>query len=174
MKFDEYILKQCKKAGGICKFLNLECGRSLIKVFIEPQFAYCPLVWMYCASSWNNCINHLHEQALRIIYNDDSSTFEDLLIKSNSISVHHTNIRLLAIELCKAKNNLSSKTMHELFQRQEVNYTIRSKTDFSLRSINSSVYGLKSLRHIPPKIWTPVLQDNQTAFPNLLGRLSRG
>ena len=51
MKFDEYILIQCKKAGRklcalgrVCKFLNLERKRSLMKAFIESQFAYCPLV----------------------------------------------------------------------------------------------------------------------------------
>ena len=29
--------------GKVCKFLNLERRRSLIKASIESQFAYCPL-----------------------------------------------------------------------------------------------------------------------------------
>ena len=118
MKFDEYILIQCKKAGRkLCaygrarKFLNLERWRSLMKTFIESQFSYCPLVWMFCSVSSNNCVNNLHEQALRIVYNDHSSTFENLLVKDNSVSVHHRSIRLLAIELYKANNNLSSQLM---------------------------------------------------------------
>ena len=101
MKFDEYILIQCKKAGRklcalgrVCKFLNLERRRSLMKAFIESQFAYCPLAWMLRSRSSNNCINHLHERALRIVCNDHSSTFEDLLVKDNSASIHHRNIRL--------------------------------------------------------------------------------
>ena len=43
MKF-EYILIQCKKAGRklcalgrVCTFLNLECRRSLMEAFIEPN-----------------------------------------------------------------------------------------------------------------------------------------
>ena len=92
MKFDEYILIQCKKArrklcalGRVCKFLNLERRRSPIKAFIESQFAYCLLVWMFCSGSSNNGINHLHERALRIVYNDDSTVqhLEDLLVKDN-------------------------------------------------------------------------------------------
>ena len=122
-----------------------------MKVFIEFQFAHCPLVWMFCSRSSNSHINHLHERALRIVYNDHSSSFEDILVKDNSVSIHHRNIRLLAIELYKAKNNLSSQL--ELYQRREVNYNIRSQTDFSLRSINTlSSYGLKSLRYLAPKI----------------------
>ena len=76
------ILIQCKEAERklcalrrVCKFLNLERLRSLMKAFIESEFAYCPLVWMFCGRSSNNCNNHLYERALRIVYNDHSSTF---------------------------------------------------------------------------------------------------
>ena len=68
-----------------------------MKAFIESQFAYCPLVWIFCSRSSNNCINHLHERVQKIVYNDHSSTFEDLLMKYNSASIHHNNICLLAI-----------------------------------------------------------------------------
>ena len=125
MKFHEYILIQCKKAGRklcalgrVCKSLNLERKRSLMKAFIESQFAYSPLVWMSCSRSSNNRINHLHERALRIAYYDHSSTFEDLLVKDKLVSIHHRNIRLLAIELYKAMNKLSSQLVLDLFQRR--------------------------------------------------------
>ena len=76
MKFNEYILIPHKKTGrklcalgGACKFLNLERRRSLKKAFIVSEFAYCPLLSMLCGRSSNNCMNHLHERALRIVYN---------------------------------------------------------------------------------------------------------
>ena len=143
---DKYILIQCKKArrklcalGRVCKFLNLEHRRSLMKAFIESQFAYCPLVWMFCSRSSNNCM------------------------KDNSVSIHYRNIRLLAIELYKAKNKLSSQLILALFQRREVNYNIRSQKDVSLRSINTSSYGLKFLRYLASKIWNLVPQDIRSA-----------
>ena len=73
------------------------------------------IVWVVCSRNSNNRINHLHELALTIVYNDHSSRFEDLLVKDNSVSVHHGNIRLLATELQKVKNNLFSQLMIELF-----------------------------------------------------------
>ena len=86
MKFGEYIQIQCKKTGRklcafgrVCKFLSLERRRSFMKAFIESQFEYCPLVWMLCSRSSNNRINHLHKRALRIVYNDRSSTLEIFL-----------------------------------------------------------------------------------------------
>ena len=75
-----------------------------MKAFIELQFPYCPFIWMFCQRCLNNRINHLHERALRIVYNDNDSTFEDRLRKT--VSVRHKNISLLGIELYKAKNNL--------------------------------------------------------------------
>ena len=42
LKFDEYILLQCKRAGGkikvlarVCTYLNLERRRTLMKAFME-------------------------------------------------------------------------------------------------------------------------------------------
>ena len=80
LKFKQHILKQCKKAGKklsvlerVWYILNLKCRRSLIKAFIESQFGYCPLVWMFCSRQEDNLINHLHEKALRIVYNPHKS-----------------------------------------------------------------------------------------------------
>ena len=47
------------------------------------------------------------ERSLRIVYNDDTSSFDELLRKDNSVSIHNRNIQKLAIEMYKAKNNLS-------------------------------------------------------------------
>ena len=179
MKFSEFILTQCKKVGRklctfgrVCTFLNVERQRSLIKAFMESQFAYCRLIWMFCNRSSNNHINQLHEWALRILYKDHSSTFEDPLVKYNSVSVHHRNIRLLAIELYNVRNYLSSQLTLKLFQRREVNYNIRSQTDSSLRSINTSSYSLKSLGYVYQKYGTLYhkIWVLQTACPKLSRR----
>ena len=47
----------------------------------------------------NNKIKHLHERCLRLIYSDKKSSYENLLEKDNSVSIHHKNIQALAIEL---------------------------------------------------------------------------
>ena len=45
----------------------------------------------------NNQINRLHDRALRIVYNDNESFFEQLLIKDNSFCIHRQNIHSLMI-----------------------------------------------------------------------------
>ena len=38
-------------------------------------------------------MNRIHERALRIIYNDKSSSYRELLTKNRSVTIHHRNIR---------------------------------------------------------------------------------
>ena len=40
--------------GRFCNILNAERQRPLIKIFIEYQFRYCPLLWMFCGKQENN------------------------------------------------------------------------------------------------------------------------
>ena len=118
-----------------------------MKTFIKSQFGYCPLVWMFCSRQENNRTNHLHERALKIVYNDYESTFKNLLELDNSVSIHHRNIWLLSIELYKVKNNLSNQVMSELFNLRNINYDFRSQTDFEWRPIYITAYGLRSLKY---------------------------
>ena len=96
----------------------------LTKAFIESQFGYYSLAWMCCNQSFNNSINHLHERALKIVYNDNVSLSEDLLQRDDPISIHYRNILLLSTELYKTRNNISSHIIKELFDQQSILYNL--------------------------------------------------
>ena len=62
-------------------------------------------------SSWASVakrLNLFHEKALRMIYNDQISSFQELLNKDNSFTVHNFNIQSLAIEMLKVINNIAA------------------------------------------------------------------
>ena len=67
-----------------------------MKTFLLSQFNYCPLLWMFHDRTINNKINKLHERALRLAYNNDSSSFQELLELDNSMSVHHKNLQKIS------------------------------------------------------------------------------
>ena len=48
---------------------------------------------MLCSRSANNKINKLHERALRIVYDDYNSKFEELLTKDGSFTIHYKTFR---------------------------------------------------------------------------------
>ena len=58
--------------------MNINKKRNIIKAFIESQFGYCPLIWMFYGRGLNNKINHNHDTALRITFNDKSPSFSEL------------------------------------------------------------------------------------------------
>ena len=79
----------CKKLtknsviARLSNFMNIKQDRVLMKSFIESQFSYCPLIWMFHGRGINNTINHLHESSLWIVYKDKNSSFKELLKKDN-------------------------------------------------------------------------------------------
>ena len=107
LRFDKHLSNICLKANRklsaltrVAKFVPFKKRRILFKAFIESQFKYCPLVWMFHERQVNHKINILHEEALRIVYNDDTVTsFENLLIKGKSVTIYLQNINLLAIKI---------------------------------------------------------------------------
>ena len=63
---------------------------------------------MFHGLKTNYKINRLQERALRLIYNDYISSFDELLSKDGTFTIHEQNIHNLAIEMFKALNDLSS------------------------------------------------------------------
>ena len=70
------------------------------------QFNCCQLVWMCHNRTKNKKVNRLHERCLRLIYNDNRSSFEELLEIDSSVSVHDINLRALANEMYKIYNGI--------------------------------------------------------------------
>ena len=98
----------CKKASqklnaisGKTLYMSFNKNRLVVNAFYMIQFNYYISIWKYHNSTYNNEINRLHERWLRLIYNDKRSSFEDLLGKDNSVSIHHKNLQALAIEMFK-------------------------------------------------------------------------
>ena len=88
LNFNSHLSILCKKAGQkvtalarVTKLLPFYRSRELMKAFVESQFSHCPLVWMFCSRKMNRKINHIHERALRLVYNDYDLSFEELLMK---------------------------------------------------------------------------------------------
>ena len=55
----------------------------------------------------NNKINNTYDIGLRIKNKDNNSKAEELLCKSDSVSVHQRNYQLFLTEICKTVNNLN-------------------------------------------------------------------
>ena len=100
---------------------------TLMKMFIESQFSYCPLLRMFHGRIVNKNINHLHERVLGIVYKDYISSFEDLLNRNKSVAIPHRNIQSLVIDLFKVKQNFSNSMLFSIFQTRSITYNVRTQ-----------------------------------------------
>ena len=116
------------------KILPFDKKRLVLKSFIESQFSYCPLIWMFCSRTMNNKINYIHERALRLTYDDYNTSFEDLLTRDKTVCIHHRNIQKVAIEMFKVKNNLCPGFIIGLFD--QITSRTRSKVSFHRQNVN--------------------------------------
>ena len=95
---------------------NQKKRRILMNAFKASQFSYCPLVWMSHSRTMNNIINKIHEKTLRLVYKDEKNlSLDDLLKKDKSLSIHQRNLQILATEIYKARNDLGSEIMKDIF-----------------------------------------------------------
>ena len=86
LNFNEHVSSLCKKASQklnvlsrIASSMTFDQRRLVLNSFITSHFSYCPIVWMVHSRKLNERINHIHERALRIVYKDFNSSFQDYL-----------------------------------------------------------------------------------------------
>ena len=93
-----------------------------------------------------------HERALKIVYRENDSSF-------GSVTIHHRNVQLLATEIFKALNNLSSSLMSDLFKIKDTKYDFRKGDILEYNKPHTVTNGIQSISHLAPKIWDIVPQE---------------
>ena len=133
---------------------------SLLNAFFVSQFSYCPLAWMCHSRTLNSRINKLHERYLRVIYNYEKPTFQKLLEKDKSVSIHNRNLHILATEMYKVTKEFCPKVSVNTFTpRNQPNYNLHHITCFEMPLVNS-VYGrTESIAFLSPKVWELVPEE---------------
>ena len=62
---------------------------------------------MFFSRNIEHHINRIHETALKLICNDTLNvSFDELLVKDKSVSLHQSNLQQLATEIFRVKNGI--------------------------------------------------------------------
>ena len=167
LDFNTHVTKLCSKAGQklhalarISNFMSTKQKQLIMNAFISSQFGYCPLIWMSHSRALNTRISRIHEHALRIVYDDHSSSFDTLLDKSGQVKIHHRNLRILAVEIYKTLNNLSNNLMLDIFRVKYSDYNLcGGNNNFICENIKTVNYGSETISFLGPKIWELIPDD---------------
>ena len=125
LKFDAHFKELYRKFnqkvhafGRLRPFLGEEKAKLLFNSVIMSNFSYCPLIWLFCSKGTNNDINRTHKRAARALYGDYESTFEELLDKDKSVTIHKKNLQRFKVEIYKTINHLNPAYMWEFFMKK--------------------------------------------------------
>ena len=128
--------------------MNIQKRRTIMKSFVTSQFSYFSLIWMFYSGS------NIQERALRITYQDNAPTFQELLNKDNPVSMHHRNLQVLVTEMFKIHWGLSAEILRETFLSKTIRI-IFSET-ICLKKCTLCHHDTESLSFLVPKIWDSV------------------
>ena len=158
--FNEHVTSLCKKASQklnalsrIAFAMTFDQRRLIVNSFINSQFSYCPIIWMFHNRKLNQRINQIHERGLRMIYKEYELSYEQLLVKDNSVSIHQKNLQKLVTEIYKVLNGYVPEIIKDLFVVEEISYSLRNTTKFKANKIYTTKYGTETVSYLGPKLW---------------------
>ena len=170
LKFGQYVTNLCQKANNkisafsrISNYLNQKQSLLLYNSFIMSQFNYCSLIWMFCGKVANNCVNRTHKRALRILFNDFTSSFEELLQKANQCTIHRKSLQKLMVEVYNSLTQQNPSFLWDMFQEKINDYNLRSKNLLMLPQAKTTTYGNESLSFRGSILWNSLPNDIKTA-----------
>ena len=99
---------------------------------------------MFQSRGLNNKINRIPERALRITYNDKSSSYRELL------TIHHRN---LAMEIYKTIQGVSPPPLNEVIVPRQCNYDLHGNDFLERRRVKSVRCGTETIPFLAPKTW---------------------
>ena len=96
----------------IRKFYTIEKAKILCNGFIDSQFNYATLMWMFCRKTFYSKIETIHHRTLNVVYGTDDS-YKNLLLSSNAVSIHQRHLRFLVTEIFKSIQNLCGRSISQ-------------------------------------------------------------
>ena len=147
LTFKDHINILCRRASyklhalrRIRKYLTLEKSKILYNAFINNQFNYASMIWMFCRKQDYLEVEKIHYKALKIVYNSNEC-YEELLIQNNEISIRQKQLRTLATEIYKSLTDVNPDFMKNYFPIEEI------------PSARSTYYGINSIHFRACVLW---------------------
>ena len=113
-------------------------------VFIDSQFNYAPLLCMFCRKTLYSKIEKILHKTLKAIY-ESNDTYENLLLQSNTVSLHQRHLIFLMIEIYESISQLNPQFMWSFFTHKDIPYNLRKGPILGLPKNHSFYYGTNAV-----------------------------
>ena len=166
LNFKSHVSNICKRASRqinalkrLSRFLNVDGRLRVYKSFILANFSYCPVAWLFCGKTNSGKLEKLQERALRFIYSDRESSYDNLLSRGNLLTLSMYRLRFLAIEVYKCVENKNPQYLNALFIKKNSHYELRDTDLIFQDRFNTMKYGYRSFTYYGAKLWNSLPSD---------------
>ena len=169
LDYDKHVSLVCRKAAWqlsalrrISKYLSFESRMAIFKSYIVSNLNYCKIVWHFCLKKSSKKLEKLQERGLRIVFNDYTSCYSDLLVRSNVKRLDDERLYSIMLEVFKARRGLSPAYIIDMFKTNETGYNLRSD-QLIVKHKRTTKYGLKTFKHLGASLWNKIPDEIKTA-----------
>ena len=184
LTFNHHVSNVCKKAGNqinimkrLGKLLDNDCRLKIYDSFFLSNFNYCPLVYSLQSSKSNNKIETLNKRMLRVVCNDKTLNYNELLSRICRPMLYCNRKKVLAELVFKVLNGLSPPVSPDFFTRQITTYDLRDNNILVQPRFRTIRYGFKSIAYQGALIWNALPHHIKTiaqykCFKNALSKFN--
>ena len=178
LSFKEHIQNICSKASKgirclhrIRGYLDQKQALVLYNSYIQSNFNYCPLVWMFCSKTTYKMIDSIQKRALRALYLDYDKSMEDFLMIDGIDTIHV--IRALLVHVYKIFHSLNPSFMRNIFVSKFAPYSLPNIELLELPESKTVQYGVNSLTFRSAILWNklPASFKEAKSLPEIKGKL---
>lgn len=142
----------------LLKLIPTNAKLALYKAAILPHMMYFSTVWPFCKCTDAHKLERIQEHALRAIYCDWNTSYEQLLKWANLPTLRNRRLLDITIIMYKVKYDIFPPYNSDLFVKNRSKYNLRIK-EIEIPHFNTIYRGKYSVRYIGLVLCTKFPED---------------
>ena len=166
LQFSTHVSDICRKAGrqlSVLKRLSnvLDEGAKMLlyNTFIFSNFNYCCMIWQFCSIHSSKKIEKIQLRSLRYVYNDFTSTYRQLLARSDKSLLLVNRQRSILYYVYKVLNENVPSYLYDMFSLDNNVYNTRCQLKVKQPAFNGLTHGYNSVSYQGSKLWNGLSND---------------
>ena len=101
----------------------------------------------------NDKLEKIQERALRILYQDHNSSYDDLLEMAGTSTIIIQRLRLMTLTVFESLNSLNPPCLNDIFTKKCMPYSLRDSSIIEQPKRRTTTFGLRSFSYAGAKLW---------------------
>ena len=112
-------------------------------------------------------LKKIQERALKIVYNDFNSDYQELLTRFGTTTMLRSRHICILLEVFKSKKEINPSYVKKLLSDKEIPYSLRDPSLLIQPLTNTTNFGLRSFAYLGSKLWNDLDNEIKIEIENL-------